>query len=498
MVREREMDASTSCTEDVAGPPAKKQRMDMDSPSSPARPWDPLTWKALPSCQNPFASVMPAAVASVERQLSALPPLVYPTEVQKLRGLLEEVHGGQRFLLQGGDCAERFLDCSASVIAVKLKILLQMSLVLSYAGRKPTVRIARIAGQYGKPRSSAMETVNGQQVPSFRGDNVNDMDPNNRTPDPERLVKAYFHSAATLNYLRALLTGGFADLHESKHWELEYVNSKERRLEYEALVENLLDGLSFLDVCGATGEASKTVDLFTSHEALVLPYEAAMTRRFNGQWFNTSAHLVWIGDRTRQLDHAHVEYCRGIENPVGIKVGPSAPPSEIVDLCKRLDPQNQPGKLVLITRLGAKNVQTHLPPLIKAAKEAGLNVIFQCDPMHGNTEKASSGHKTRRFDTVLEELLETFKTHKAHGSHLGGVHFEMTGEDVTECTGGPQEIDDTDLHIRYTTYCDPRLNYAQSLEMAFKLAACLKSDRRAPFTSSGSAHDIEAPPTTHE
>jgi len=413
-----------------------------------------------------------------------LPPLVHWSEIDKLRNLLEDVYEGKRFILQGGDCAEMFKDCTEELISIKLKIMIQMSLVIQWVARMPTVRIGRIAGQYSKPRTSATEfvTVDGVQkeVTSFRGDSVNDNDVNRRTPDPARLLQAYFYSSATLNFIRSLINSGFASLRESNHWQVDYYIDPVRREEYERMVAQLLGSLEFCEICGISlGEQINSVNFFTSHEALLLPYESGLTREYCGKSYATSAHFLWIGDRTRELDNAHVEFCRGVENPVGVKVGPSMDLQELKHLCKRLNPANIPGKLVLITRLGAANVTRCLPNIINAVKEAGVKVVWQCDPMHGNTLSASNKLKTRNFETILEEFALTFQIHQSMGSFLGGVHFELTGENVTECLGGPQELLEADLPKQYDTLCDPRLNYAQSMEIAFKVSKLLAQSKKS-------------------
>eukprot|EP00922_Rhytidocystis_sp_ex-Travisia-forbesii_P065376 GHVS01097145.1.p1 GENE.GHVS01097145.1~~GHVS01097145.1.p1 ORF type:complete len:477 (+),score=23.56 GHVS01097145.1:287-1717(+) len=466
-------------------------------------PWTPETWKQKPILQNPFdisppltpddtntksSSVIEHSVPSymsivkVEESLRCLPGLVQPCEIRKLRQLMTEVAQRKRFILQAGDCAERFLDCNEATINVKLKIILQMSLIISWLAKTPTVRIGRIAGQYAKPRSSAYETVNGQTLLTFRGDCVNGINANERTPDPNRLITAYFRSSATLNCVRSLLSGGFADLHKSKHWELDYVMCGQRRAEYGKLVSELLNTLDFMECCQcSTSEATRTVDFFTSHESLILPYESGLTRRGDdNKWYCTSAHMLWIGDRTRQHDHAHVEFCRGIENPIGVKVGPSALPADVLRLCNILNPDNVLGKVVLITRYGASKVETKLPELISVVTAANAQVVWQCDPMHGNTQTTSTNVKTRLFNDILQEFMETAAVHQRLGSYLGGVHFELTGEDVTECLGGPQELKEHHLSVRYATYCDPRLNYAQSMEMAFKIAKILRDTTNCP------------------
>lgn len=410
-----------------------------------------------------------------------MPPLVHHGEVNTLRTHLAQAAKGEAFLLQGGDCAEQFADCRKSTVESKLKILLQMSLVLTWGARIPVIRMGRMAGQYAKPRSKDTETIDGLELPSYRGDNINSSAPkaDERAADPQRLMQAYFHSAATLNYTRALVDGGFADLHHPQHWDLGFVRSSTNRAEYEDIVSRIRDAIDFVESTGVRSTTSlKMVELFCSHEGLLLDYEEAMTENVAEKWYNLGAHSLWIGDRTRQLDGAHVEYFRGLENPIGIKAGPSMNPSELVELITRLEPANQPGRITIITRLGADIVAESLPPLIKAVSEAGRVVTWVCDPMHGNTISTSKGLKTRDYDAVLSELEEAFKTHTTCGSHLGGVHFEMTGEDVTECTGGPQELSVADLSRSYETHCDPRLNYSQSLELALRIAQRLQKRRQ--------------------
>lgn len=441
--------------------------------------WTPRSWRQRPIQQQPTYAdreALEAALATVR----GLPPLVAHGEVVQLRRQLAQAACGNAFLLQGGDCAERFQDCAQGPIEAKLKILLQMSLVLTWGARMPVIRVARMAGQYAKPRSSSTELVGGVELPSYRGDHVNDIraDIALRQPNPNRMVQAYFRSAATLNYARALLDGGFADLHKPHHWDLGFVRQAERRQDYEELVGRILDALDFVEATGVSDTATlRTVQLFSSHEGLLLPYEEALTRRIDDQWYNLGAHMLWIGDRTRQQQGAHVEYFRGIANPIGIKIGPSIDAQELVDLVAAIEPDNRPGRVTLITRMGAA-VREKLPPLITAMKRAGRHVLWSCDPMHGNTEKTSGGIKTRDVDRILDELRSTFDVHDEQSSHLGGVHFELTGEDVTECVGGPQELNEEDLTRSYETFCDPRLNYAQSLELAFLMARRLQRGRR--------------------
>ncbi len=439
--------------------------------------WGPQSWRGRTIRQQPNYDE-PEAVRRALAQVRALPPLVHPGEVDTLRARLADVARGERFLLQGGDCAERFQDCSKGAIESKLKILLQMSLVLTWGARTPVVRVGRLAGQYAKPRSSDTEIVDGIEVPSYRGDHVNGFDLDSRRPDPQRMVQAYFHSAATLNYVRALLDGGFADLHHPSDWDLGFVRHSARRADYEAMKERIADALEFMASVGVTGgSALRTVELYSSHEGLLLPYEEAQTEPVDADWYNLGAHFLWIGDRTRALDGAHVEYFRGLRNPIGIKCGPSLPPDELEALVEALDPHREPGRITLITRYGVGRAAQMLPQHIAAVQRTGRAVVWACDPMHGNTVKTSVGVKTRAFDAILGELEQVFEVHEAHGSHLGGVHFELTGDDVTECIGGPQELQEGDLHRSYETYCDPRLNYAQSMEMAFVIAQRLRSRR---------------------
>ncbi|MCH2379110.1 MAG: 3-deoxy-7-phosphoheptulonate synthase class II [Pedosphaera sp.] len=443
--------------------------------------WSPGSWRERPICQQPD---YPDA-AALERALDevrALPPLVNHGEVDALRAHLAKAAKGEAFLLQGGDCAERFADCTKTSIEAKLKILLQMSLVLTWGARIPVIRVGRMAGQYAKPRSNDTETVNGVELPSYRGDNVNSIKPDTtaRIADPQRLVKAYHHSTATLNYARALVDGGFADLHHPQHWDLGFVRSEAQRKEYEDMVERIRDAIDFVESTGVRGTAAlKTIELFSSHEGLLLAYEEALTEKVNDQWYNLGAHFLWIGDRTRNLGDAHLEYFRGIENPIGVKVGKQMQPQELVEIITTLEPANRPGRITLISRVGAANIRETLPPLIAAVRKAGRVVTWVCDPMHGNTTLTDTGLKTRNYDLILEELAAAFEIHQEQGEHLGGVHFELTGEDVTECTGGPQELSEADLSRSYETYCDPRLNYAQSLELALRIAQRLQTHRTA-------------------
>ena len=447
-----------------------------NSPSN----WTPDSWRARPIQQQPLWPDADALQTTLD-EVRALPPLVNHGEVDTLRAHLAEAARGKAFLLQGGDCAERFADCTKTAIEAKLKILLQMSLVLTWGARIPVIRVGRMAGQFAKPRSSDTETIDGTEMPSYRGDNVNAITPDlaARQPDPQRLVKAYHLSAATLNYARALVDGGFADLHHPQHWDLGFVRSQSHRAEYEDMVERIRDAIDFLESTGVRGTgALRTVELFSSHEGLLLDYEEALTEKVGDSYYNLGAHFLWIGDRTRNLGDAHLEYFRGIENPIGIKVGKQMQPNELVEIINEVEPANRAGRITLISRIGAADVREALPPLIAAVREAGRNVAWSCDPMHGNTTTTDSGLKTRDYDCILAELEAAFELHANQGGQLAGVHFELTGEDVTECTGGPQELSEADLSRSYETYCDPRLNYAQSLELALRIAQRLQSRRK--------------------
>ncbi|HEX9009607.1 MAG TPA: 3-deoxy-7-phosphoheptulonate synthase class II [Holophagaceae bacterium] len=440
------------------------------------KPWNPHSWQRFTAEQQP-AYPDPTALEGVLARLRRLPPLVVPEEVDRLRGLLAEAAAGRRFLLQGGDCAEQFKDCAPEAIEGKLRVLLQMSVALTHGGRKPVVRVGRIAGQFAKPRSKATEMIRGQELPSYRGDLVNALEatPEARRPDPARMLEAYFHAAATLNHLRALTAGGFADLHHPERWELPGGTGDVP--EYRRTLDQVKESLDFLEALGGVQrDALERIDFFTSHEALLLPFEEALTRWVGeaGAYYNLGAHTLWVGERTRQLDGAHIEYLRGLRNPLGVKVGPSATPAHLAALLERLDPDREPGRITLITRFGAGRIREALPPLLAAVQATGRSVLWSCDPMHGNGVESARGLKTRDFDAILAELRQAFELHRAAGSHLGGVHFELTGEAVTECTGGTQRLSEVDLAKAYETGCDPRLNGAQSLEMAFLIAEMMK------------------------
>ena len=412
------------------------------------------------------------------------PPLVFAGETRTLKESLAEVVKGKAFLLQGGDCAESFEEFNPDNIRDTFKAILQMSLVLTHSASMPVIKIGRIAGQFSKPRSSPVEKKDGKELPSYLGDNINGMEFNekSRVPDAKRLFRAYSQSASTLNLIRAFSQGGFADLRQVHLWNLGFINKKTKG-KYKEIEDKISDALSFMEACGITPENNRrlrTVNFYTSHEALLLPFEEAMTRvdSTTGEYHDTSAHFVWIGDRTRQPDGAHVEFCRGIENPIGLKCGPSLKADELIKLCNILNPKNEAGRLTLISRFGANKAEEFLPKLIKAVKKEGLNVIWSCDPMHGNTIKATSGLKTRPFDNVLKEVQNVFNIHQAEGSYAGGLHVEMTGQDVTECTGGAQKISDSDLSNRYRTHCDPRLNASQALELAFLISEEIKKNSK--------------------
>jgi len=440
-------------------------------------------------------------------KLNRLPPIVTPYEIWRLRSSLRDVALGKAFLLQGGDCAELFDYCNAAAIDSKIKLLLQMSLVLIYGGHLPVVRIARMAGQYAKPRSSPTEVLNGKTVPSFRGDILNDYHPDARDIDPDRLVQAYFHSAATLNYVRAQLASGIADLHRPLDWNLGHIEDPVVEEKYTRIVDSISESLRFMKTVGVSTGSNElqTVDLFTSHEGLLLEYEAALTRklrhpvnRFSAQatteskndlrqldselhegYYNTSAHFIWVGDRTRQPDHAHIEYFRGIQNPIGIKVGPTTKTEDLVQLLDIVNPDKEIGKVTLITRYGESKVEDLLPGHIDAVRKSGHIVVWQCDPMHGNTRSTAEGIKTRSFASIYKELSLSLAVHRRMDSFLGGAHLELTGDAVTECTGGSQGLQDKDLSLRYETFCDPRLNEKQALELAFLIAGSQRENRKS-------------------
>ncbi|MBI2601701.1 MAG: 3-deoxy-7-phosphoheptulonate synthase [Deltaproteobacteria bacterium] len=441
--------------------------------------WSPFSWHDFPVTQVPHYHDG-LALQKVLSTIRQYPPLVFVGEVEALKKQLADATYGKRFVLQGGDCAESFRDCKAEVISAKLKILLQMATVLCYGLQKPVVCIGRMAGQYSKPRSVDFEWVNGQQLPVFRGESINSIDPTlfGRTPDPFRLLTCYHSSAMTLNFIRSLATGGFADFHHPEQWELGIFRETPHYKMYQALTKNIARAVGFMTSLGAMTQDARRMTVFTSHEGLHLNLEEALTHFVSerGQYYNLGAHMLWIGDRTRQLDGAHAEYFRGIANPIGIKIGPSANPEEILALIGMLNPENEAGRITLITRLGTENVSDCLPPLIQSIRKAKRIVLWSCDPMHGNSFKAKDGIKTRKFSDILSEMMESVRIHQDQGSFLGGVHFEMTGEAVTECLGGLVNLGEKDLVKNYTSFCDPRLNYHQSLEVAFTLSSLFQEN----------------------
>jgi 3-deoxy-7-phosphoheptulonate synthase len=439
-----------------------------------SRPWQPASWQQFVAQQQPIYRDV-AALNQVISELSALPPIVVSWEIEALKQQIASAQRGERFILQGGDCAEVFSECDSDLIAKKLKILLQMSVVLVHGLKKPIVRIGRMAGQYAKPRSADTETKNGVTLPSYRGDIVNRpaFTALDREPDPQLLLRGYERAALTLNFVRALIDGGFADLHHPEYWDLDFVRHSPLRERYERIVHSISDALDFFEAMrGKTVEESDRVNFYASHEALHLHYEQAQSRFIKRQqhWYNESTHMPWIGMRTAALDGAHVEYCRGIANPIGIKVSPTMDAEWVQGLLAVLNPNNEAGRITLIHRMGAMKIDQYLPGLIKAVRETGSPVLWICDPMHGNTETASNGLKTRRFENIVSEVESAFRIHLENGSFLGGVHFELTGDDVTECTGGARGLTDIDLERAYKSTVDPRLNYEQALELAMRIA----------------------------
>lgn len=449
--------------------------------SQMSQSWSPDSWRAKPIQQQPEYPDA-AHLARVEQTLAGYPPLVFAGEARELRRQFAEVTAGRAFLLQGGDCAESFAEFSAAKIRDTFKVLLQMAVVMTFAAGCPVVKVGRMAGQFAKPRSAGDETQNGVTLPAYRGDIVNGIgfDEKSRVPDPERLLQAYHQSTASLNLLRAFAQGGFADLHQVHRWNLDFIANSALAERYQQLADRIDETLAFMRACGLDSAPQlRETSFFTAHEALLLSYEEALTRRdsLTGEWYDCSAHMLWIGDRTRQLDGAHVEMLRGVGNPIGVKVGPSMDDEELIRLIDILNPENDPGRLNLIVRMGADKVGDHLPRLIRAIQREGRQVLWSSDPMHGNTIKASSGYKTRDFARVLAEVRQFFEVHQAEGSYAGGIHIEMTGQNVTECIGGSRPITEDGLSDRYHTHCDPRLNADQSLELAFLIAETLKQVR---------------------
>ncbi|MDZ5461650.1 class II 3-deoxy-7-phosphoheptulonate synthase [Azohydromonas lata] len=449
----------------------------------PTTPWTPDGWRGRPARQLP-AYPDAAALQEAERQLASRPPLIFAGEIAALRQRLAAVARGEAFLLQGGDCAESFDELSEATVRDTFRVILQMAVVLTYAAKCPVVKVGRIAGQFAKPRSSDTETQGGVTLPSYRGDIVNAgaFDAAARQPDPQRLLAAFGHSATTLNLLRALSHGGFADLHQVHRWTADFVKASPQGARFEELADRITDSLAFMEACGFAAQTPqlREVEFHISHEALHLHYEQALARRGeNGRWYGGSAHMLWLGERTRDPQGAHVEFLRGLDNALGVKLGPTAHPDDVLRLLDVLDPDNEPGRMVLISRMGAGQVGEKLPALLRAVRRAGRLPVWCCDPMHGNTVTASNGLKTRDFNRILQEVREFFAVHAAEGTHAGGVHFEMTGQDVTECRGGAQALTDEGLSQRYLTACDPRLNGSQSLELAFLIAEMLRGQRTA-------------------
>ena len=462
-----------------------------------SKKWSPESWRGLPIRQVPgYADE--AALKRVETTLRNYPPLVFAGEARRLQDRLAAVANGKAFLLLGGDCAESFAEFHPNNIRDMFKVLLQMAVVLTFGGGMPVVKVGRMAGQFAKPRSSDVEKQGDLTLPSYRGDIINgiEFDAVGREPDPSRMIQAYSQSAATLNLLRAFAQGGYADLHRVHAWNQDFVADSPQGARYRELADRLTETLGFMEACGITSETTPQIretELYTAHEGLFLNYEEALTRvdSTTDQWYDCSAHLVWIGDRTRQLDGAHVEFMRGLKNPIGMKCGPTLETDDLIRLIDRLNPKNVAGRLTLITRVGADKVAEKLPPLIRAVQREGKHVVWCIDPMHGNTMTAANGLKTRHFDRILDELHGAFQVHAAEGSHAGGVHFELTGQNVTECVGGAQEISEAGLGERYLTHCDPRLNASQALELAFEIAEALKRERQG-YAGFGSLRALAA------
>ncbi len=453
--------------------------------------WTPSSWRQLPARHIPEDYPDFYQLDEVEAKLRGYPPLVFAGEARRLKARLADVAAGDAFLLQGGDCAESFKEFHPDNIRDTFRVLLQMAVVLTFAMAKPVVKVGRIAGQFAKPRSSPVEMIDGVELPSYRGDNINGMSftPEARTPNPKRLLQAYSQSAATLNLLRAFSQGGYADLTNVHGWMMGFVNRSPQGPRYQEMADKITEAMDFMSACGVTPEnvpQMAQVEFYTSHEALLLGYEEAMTREDStrpGAYYDTSAHLLWIGHRTRQIDHAHVEFCKGIGNPIGLKCGPGLEPDELVRLIETLNPTDEAGRIVLIARFGSEGIADGLPPLVRAVRESGRTVVWSCDPMHGNTLKTDSGYKTRPVDRILSEASQFTDIVSAEGAYPGGVHIEMTGQHVTECLGGAQAISEADLSSRYHTHCDPRLNGEQALELAFLIAEKLQGMKKTTNTS---------------
>jgi 3-deoxy-7-phosphoheptulonate synthase len=446
--------------------------------------WTPESWRQHEARQLPEYPD-PAAMEAAETELRRFPPLVFAGEARALTADLALVSQGKAFLLQGGDCAESFAEFHPDNIRDTFRVILQMAVVLTYASKMPIVKVGRMAGQFAKPRSANTETINGVELPSYRGDNVNDIafTPESRRPDPQRMIRAYSQSAATLNLLRAFAQGGYANLQQVHRWTLDFMGRSPWATQYQQLADRIGDALSFMAACGINPQTVPQLagtNFYTSHEALLLQYEQALTRQdsLTGDWYDTSAHMVWVGDRTRFEGSAHVEYLRGVGNPIGLKCGPSLDPDALLRMLDTLDPARQPGRITLITRYGHDQIEKHLPKLVRAVKREGRPVVWSCDPMHGNVIKAANGYKTRPFERILAEVRGFFAVHRAEGTHGGGIHAEMTGQNVTECTGGAIAVTEQGLADRYHTHCDPRLNAGQSIELAFLLAEMLNQEMR--------------------
>ncbi len=444
--------------------------------------WQPESWQMRPAAQQPLYADIDE-LDRARRELSGLPPLVTSWEILQLKQLIAEAQQGQRFLLQGGDCAESFADCSSERISNRLKVILQMSLVLVHGLQRPVIRLGRFAGQYAKPRSTKMESRHGIELPSYRGDLVNapEFTPTSRRPDPNRMLRGHARSALTMNFVRALVDGGFADLHHPEYWDLRWVDASAHAAEYRRIVADIAEAVQFMEtLIGEPIASFSRVDFYTSHEALLLHYEQALTRQVPRQpgWFNLSTHFPWIGMRTADPNGAHVEYCRGIRNPIGIKIGPTMPIARLLRILEILNPEDEAGRIVLIHRMGASKVTEALPPLLEAVRASGRRVLWCCDPMHGNTETLANGIKTRRFANIVGELEQSVDLHAAAGTHLGGVHLELTGEDVTECMGGARDLSEADLSRAYRSNVDPRLNYEQSIELALRVAQKLGRSKK--------------------
>lgn len=442
--------------------------------------WNRDSWREFNILQQPKYPDL-KELKEVEEKLKSLPPLVFAGEARSLKEELAKVCNGEAFLLQGGDCAESFTNFNANNIRDMFKVLLQMAIVLTFAGGYPVVKVGRVAGQFAKPRSSDFEEINGVKLPSYRGDIINgfEFDEKARVPDPKRMIEAYYQSASTMNLLRAFSRGGLADLHQVHKWNLGFVKKPEIGEKYAKLADELTKTLSFMAACGITSANTPVINqtaVYTSHEALLLPYEEALTRvdSLSGEWYDCSAHMLWIGERTRGINDAHVHFLSGVKNPIGVKIGPSAKAEDVVALANKLNPENEAGRLNVIIRMGADKIGENLPKILRELKREGLNIVYSIDPMHGNTVKTSNNYKTREFDKIISEVRSFFEIHKAEGTRAGGVHLEMTGQDVTECTGGALKLTESSLEQRYETQCDPRLNADQALELAFLMADLVK------------------------